>query len=299
MLQVKQVTIIGTGLLGASLALALRGGGFTGRLVGVGRRRETLEQARGLGCFDALTVSTFEALTAAGELPGEMRHLAVLAAPLGHFREVFGKIVPCDDPGLIVTDVGSTKAAVCAMAKALLPDPSRFVGSHPMAGSEQQGPMAAAAGLFAGKPCVLTPQADTDTDTLELVEAMWKLVGMRVIVMSPAEHDRSVALISHLPHAVAALLVKVAMSDGDSALQVASTGFADTTRIAAGDPDIWLDIFDTNREAVMASVDLLSEELDRFRRALARSDTGALLRLLKGAKEARDNWEESRRGGKA
>lgn len=295
MIELKQVTIVGTGLLGTSLALSLRAKGFTGRIVGVGRRREVLEQARGLGCYDDLTVSTAEALTAAQELPGDQKHLAVLAAPLGHFEEIFTKLVPFDDPGLILTDVGSTKTTVCQLAEELLPEPKRFVGSHPMAGSEQHGPMAADATLFAGKPCVLTPGPTTDVDAVELVEAMWKRVGMRVIVMDPALHDRSVALISHLPHAVAALLVKVAVAEGDSAMQVASTGFADTTRIAAGDPDIWLDIFQTNREAVMASVDLLSEELEKFRKALARSDNGALLRLLKGAKEVRDNWEAQRR----
>lgn len=297
MLELKQVTIIGTGLLGASLALALRARGYTGRIVGVGRRREVLEQARGLGCFDGLTVSTSEALASARELPGGQKHVAVLAAPLGHFGEIFGKLVPCDDPGLIVTDVGSTKATVCQLANELLPEPARFVGSHPMAGSEQQGPMAADAGLFGGKPCVLTPEAHTDPDAQDLIEAMWEWIGMRVFVMTPAQHDRSVALISHLPHAVAALLVKVAVAEGDTAMQVASTGFADTTRIAAGDPDVWMDIFRTNREAVIESVKRLEEELERFRKALARSDHGALLRLLTGAKEARDGWEAQRRGG--
>jgi prephenate dehydrogenase len=298
MLEMKQVTIIGTGLLGASLALALRAKGFTGRIVGVGRRVEVLEQARGLGCFDDLTVSTAEALGSARDLPGGGKHVAVLAAPLGHFEEIFRKIAPCDDPDLIVTDVGSTKSSVCQLAKELLPEPARFVGSHPMAGSEQQGPMAADTNLFIGKPCVLTPEKHTDPDAQDLVEAMWRFIGMRVILMDPAQHDKSVALISHLPHAVAVLLVKVAVADGDSPMQVASTGFADTTRIAAGDPDVWLDIFQTNREAVLDSVKRLEEELSRFHKALARSDHGALLRLLKGAKEVRDNWEAGRRGGR-
>ncbi len=296
MFEVKQVTVIGTGLLGASLALALRAQGFTGRIVGVGRRHEVLDQARGLGCFDGLTISTAEALAGARELPGGGKHLAVLAAPLGHFGEIFAKLAPHDDPCLVVTDVGSTKSSVCRQANELLPDPARFVGSHPMAGSEQQGPMAADAGLFRGKPCVLTPQGHTDPDALDLVSAMWERVGMRMVVMDPQQHDRNVALISHLPHAVAALLVKVAMVDGDTAIQVASTGFADTTRIAAGDPDIWLDIFQTNREAVIESVKLLERELERFRKVLARSDHGALLRLLTGAKEVRDDWEARRRG---
>lgn len=296
MLQAKQVTVIGTGLLGASLALALRARGYAGRLVGVGRRVETLEQARGLGCFDALTVSTAEALSTAQALPGDQRHVAVLAAPLGHFKEIFEKIAPCDDARLVVTDVGSTKSAVCALADRLLPEPARFVGSHPMAGSEQQGPTAAYAELFEGKPCVLTPEAKTDADAMELIEAMWKLIGMRIIVMDQQQHDRCVAEVSHLPHAVAALLVKLATVDGGAALSVASTGFADTTRIASGDPSVWVDIFDTNRNAVIESVKQLEEELERFRKAVARGDNGTLYRLLTGAKKARDNWDAQRTG---
>lgn len=295
MLKTKQVTIIGTGLLGASLALALRARGYSGRIAGVGRREQTLEQARGLGCFDSLTVSTAEALEGARDLPGDAAHLAVLAAPLGHFREIFTKIAQCDDDGLIVTDVGSTKMSVCALAEELLPDPTRFVGSHPMAGSEQQGPEAADALLFVDKPCVLTPQADTDERAVELVKALWELVGMRLIEMVPAEHDRAVSLVSHLPHAVAAMLVKVACADGGGALDIASSGFADTTRIASGDPGVWVDIFQTNREAVLESVGKMIQELDRFKKVMSRGDSGALTRLLEGAKEARDGWGGDRK----
>ncbi len=302
MVDVKQVTIIGTGLLGASLALALRERGFAGRIVGVGRRTETLEQARGLGCFSGLTTSTAEALEQGraehegGGEAGGAGQLAVLAAPLGHFKEIFTKVAVCDDPGLVITDVGSTKASVCAMAEVILPDATRFVGSHPMAGSEQQGPTAAEAGLFEGKPCVVTPTAQTDERALKLVESMWKTVGMDVLKMEPAKHDRCVALVSHLPHAVASMLVKAVTDDGGDALAVASTGFASTTRIAAGDPGIWVDIFQTNKDAVIGSVDMMMDELTRFRKVLARGDTGALRRLLEGAKQERDDWE-ARRGG--
>ncbi len=295
MLELKQVTIIGTGLLGASLALALRERGFGGRIVGVGRREKTLEEARGLGCFDGLTTSTAEALEEARGLPGGERHLAVLAAPLGHFKEIFGKVAVCDDPGLIITDVGSTKASVCALADELLPDATRFVGSHPMAGSEQQGPTAADAKLFEGKPCVVTPTGKTNDQAIQLVEALWEAVGMNVIEMEPNKHDRCVALVSHLPHAVASMLVKVVTEDGGDALAVASTGFASTTRIAAGDPALWVDIFQTNKDAVIDSVDKMMDELTRFKKVMARGDSGALKRLLDGAKQERDDWG-TRRG---
>ncbi len=302
MLKAKQVTIIGTGLLGASLALAIRAKGYTGRIVGVGRRVQTLDQARELGCFDDLTVSVDEALEGAQaiELPdsegaeGQV-HLAVLAVPLGYFEDVFTKISRCADEKLIVTDVGSTKASVCELAEDLLPHPQMFVGSHPMAGSEQQGPAAADAGLFEGKPCVVTPEIQTDYDALGLVQSLWKLVGMRVIVMNHIQHDRAVALVSHLPHAVASMLVNAATTDDGDALDIASSGFADTTRVASGDPGIWLDIFQANRDAVINSVEKMIQELDRFKKAITRGDTGALKRMLEGAKAARDGWETNRK----
>lgn len=294
MLQVKQVTIIGTGLLGTSLALALRSRGFAGAIVGVGRRQEVLDEARAVGCFDNLTVSTAEALEQARLHAEASPHLAVLAAPLGHFREIFEKIAPHDDPDLIVTDVGSTKSSVCELATALLPDPSRFMGSHPMAGSEQQGPGAADAELFEGKPCVVTPNGQASVRTVEVVEMMWRQVGMHVVRMEPGEHDCCVAMVSHLPHAVAALLVRVAMAKGCAALEIASTGFADTTRIASGDPALWVDIFNNNREAVLGSVDRFGEAMREFRDILSRGDDGGMMKLLGGAKQARDEWESER-----
>lgn len=295
MLQVKQVTIIGTGLLGASLALALKSQGFAGRLVGVGRRESTLAQTRALGCFDGLTTVTGEALEQAQALKSGEKHLAVLAAPLGHFREIFQRIIRYDDPGLVITDVGSAKTSVCRMANEILPEPARFVGSHPMAGSEQQGPTAADATLFQGKPCVLTPEHHTDPDALEVVESLWKLLGMRTLLMTPMQHDRNVALVSHLPHAMAALLVKVAAADGGESLDIASTGFADTTRVASGDAGLWVDIFESNQTALVDTLDETLAELERFRKMVARGDSGALRRLLQGAKETRDAWEGRRK----
>ncbi len=295
MLRVKQVTIIGTGLLGASLALALKGRGYAGRIVGVGRRAETLDKARVLGCFDSLTTETAEALGEAAALGNTQPHLAVAAAPLGHFQEIFVKLAAADDGGLIVTDVGSTKATVCQMAEQLLPDAKRFVGSHPMAGSEQQGPDAADAELFDGKPCVVTPWGQADAQAIELVESVWTSVGMRLVRMSPEDHDKNVALISHLPHAVAALLVQVAAgAGGEGVFDIASTGFGDTTRIAAGDPGLWVDIFRENREAFLDSVDHFESALKALRDLVKHGDDDALLAVLENAKRARDTWGADR-----
>lgn len=282
---VAQVTIIGTGLLGASLALALRRRGYDGPIVGVGRRRDTLERARALGCFDHLTDSTAEAVGMAGDAALQ---LAVVAAPLSHFDEIFRRLADADRPGLIITDVGSTKQRVCELAAARLPCPQRFVGSHPMAGSEQQGPDAADANLFSGKPCILTPAADVDARALRLVVALWTLLRMKLLQLSPEDHDRQVAVISHLPHAVSVLLMHTAMKLGG--LDLASTGFRDTTRLASSNPTIRLDILDENRPQVISALRAMNEAIGGLIARLEAGDDAAVRQLLEDAKAARDRW---------
>mgnify|MGYP005848521271 CR=1 FL=1 len=284
-LDAEQVTIIGTGLLGASLGLALRGAGYAGRLAGVGRRRETLDAAAKLGCWDMLTDSTAEAI---GRTEAGRPQLAVMAAPLGHFEEIFSKLAACDRDGLIITDVGSTKASVCAMASRLLPRPGAFIGSHPMAGSEQQGPEAADPGLFAGKPCVVTPTDGHFPGALQLTTDLWRGLGMTLLQLTPAEHDRQVAVISHLPHAAAVLLVQVAAKLGG--LEIASTGFRDTTRLASSNPTIRFDILDENREQVIAALGALYDEIQGLKSALERHDDATVRELLAKSKGLRDQW---------
>ena len=188
---IDQLTVFGTGLLGTSLGLALKQAGFAGRRVGIGRRQATVEQARQRGAFDAVTTDPGEGVAGAD--------LLVVAVPLGQFEAVLGQVACHASAGLIVTDVGSVKGEVVAAASRQLPRPERFVGAHPMAGSEQAGPEAAEAGLFEGKPCVLTPEAGTEAAALETVRRLWQMVGMRLIEMPAEEHDRKVATISHLP----------------------------------------------------------------------------------------------------
>lgn len=277
---VGQVTIIGTGLLGASLGLGLRAAGFGGRIVGVGRRVSTVEQARKLGCIDEATIDLGPAV-AGGEL-------IVLATPLGTFADLFRQIAEHDHPRLVVTDVGSTKQQVCADARRLLPDVTRFVGCHPMAGSERKGPNAARADLFTDKPCIITPEPDTDRYALGVVKALWRLMGMHLINLTPFEHDRRTARISHLPHAVACLIVKLATQD--DALEVASTGFRDATRIAGGDPDLWTDIFMTNRQELIKSLDSFGQEIEQLRQWLADGDDRDVRALFTETKRWRDQW---------
>ncbi len=277
---VRQITIVGTGLLGASCGLGLRAAGYNGRLVGLSRRPQTAQRAKELGCIDE----------AGTELAPHARlsQLVIIAIPLRRYEPVLQELAKADHDQLVITDVGSTKQHVCDQARQLLPAPARFVGSHPMAGSEQHGPDAARADLFNAKPCVTTPQPDTDPNALATVESLWTTLKMRLVQMSPQDHDRQVARISHLPHALASLLFELAAKH--NSLPLASTGFRDTTRVASGDPTVWLDIFTTNRQAVIESLDAIDQHTAQFRRMLTDQDDDALLELLTRAKQDRDNW---------
>jgi prephenate dehydrogenase len=282
--QVERIIIIGTGLLGGSIGLALRAAGYPGRIIGVGRRMETLEQARQLGCIDE----------PAADLPAALRQpagrdLVVLCTPLSAFESLLATLAGCDHPGLIITDAGSTKQVVCDAARRLLPDPSRFVGAHPMAGSELHGPQHAKADLFVNRLCILTPQGTGASDeSLQVVRDFWQALGLRLTEKTPAEHDRVVAAISHLPHAMAVLLVQLA--DERTAISIAATGFRDTTRVASGDPRVWTDIFTTNRAAMLEAIDLFADHLQQFRRLVSDGHEADMMKLLSNVKKARDTW---------
>lgn len=285
---IGQVTVVGTGLLGGSIGLGLKKAGFAGRIVGVGRRQSTVRRAGERGCIDAGYTTLVEAVAEARESAQGTVHLLVLATPLSTFDAIFDELNRMDLAGTIITDVGSTKQQVCQSAAQRLGEPHRFVGSHPMAGSEQHGPDYARADLFVGCPCILTPEAHTSREAQDTVEAVWRALGMRLVHMTPQEHDRQVALISHLPHAVASLLVSLAQR-GES-LRIASSGFRDTTRVASGDPRVWADIFSANRRAVSEAIDALYRELGDFKQQLEHNDHAGMLEALSRNKAARDQW---------
>ncbi|MCC7409386.1 MAG: prephenate dehydrogenase/arogenate dehydrogenase family protein [Phycisphaeraceae bacterium] len=282
-LDVKAITIIGTGLLGGSIGLALKAAGFKGEVLGAGRRRQTLDAAKVRGCIDEAFVDWAPAVARSG--------LVVLATPLGHFPDLLAQLAKLDHPDLVITDVGSTKLQVCQDAIRLLPAPRKFVGSHPMAGSEQQGPQHARADLFRGRPCIMVDEpgvAPLASPAAERVRSLWQALGMRLLTMPAAEHDRKVAAVSHLPHALAVLLVEAAIHG--QALDVASTGFADTTRIAGGDPQVWLDIFRTNRPAMLEAIDGFQQHLNQFRQMLATMNERDIKQLLERAQAHREKW---------
>jgi prephenate dehydrogenase len=279
MMDVSQVTIIGTGLLGASVGLGLKGVGYRGEIVGLGRRPRTLEAARARGAVDRITTDPCEAL--------EADSLAVVAVPLGAFGEMFDWIASTGRP-LIVTDVGSTKAGVLREARQRLAPGQSFVGSHPMAGSERQGPEAADADLCRGKPCVLTVEPDTPERAVAVVRSLWQTLGMRLLTMSADEHDLQVAAISHLPHLASVMLVRVAEQFGG--WEIASTGFRDTTRLASSNPPMRLDILEANRAHVVATLNALAAVLDEVRIKVELGQRDALLAMLQATKDRRDAW---------
>ena len=275
-----RVVVLGTGLLGGSVGMALRAGGLAERVVGVGRRAETLEDALLLGCIDEATTDLESSVRSAD--------LVVLATPLGTFEDLFARIAEADHEGLIVTDVGSTKVQVYRQAARLLPAPERFVGAHPMAGGDRHGPKHARADLFRDKPCVITPGNAADPAAVATVESLWSTLGMRLLKMSPEEHDRKVAVVSHLPHLLAALVVNA--SDAAGGLEIASTGFRDVTRVARSDPRVWLDIFRSNQRPVLEAIDTIVGHLNSFKDHLADDDTRAIMDTLRDAKSTRDGW---------
>lgn len=279
----ESLVIVGPGLLGTSVALGLRERGFSGRITGVGRSAETLEQARETGAYDALTDGLPAAIAQAS--------MVLIAVPLSGFRAVFEQIAMHGRPGLIVTDVGSTKASVIADARAHLTDLSRVIGAHPMAGSEASGPAGARADLFVGRPCVLTVAPTDAPDAVQAVESLWRTLGMRLMRMSAEQHDEQVAVVSHMPHLASVMLMMVAEKLGG--LGVASSGFRDTTRLASSNPPMRADIMEANRASIrkaLASFRVACDEMDAL---LADADAAEIAGVLERVRSAREAWLES------
>ena len=272
----KRLSILGVGLLGGSIGLAVRAAGSSVHIVGYGHRATTLEKALEVGAIDEAATSCEAAVQGAD--------LVILCTPVGLFGPILTQIAPGLSAGAIVTDVGSTKRSVVELADRILPKFARFVGSHPMAGSEKRGVEYARADLFQGARCIITPTDRTDPPAAEELERFWQLLGMRTMRMSPADHDRLICDISHLPHAVAAALV--AMQSEDS-LGLAGKGFLDATRIAGGDGALWRDILHDNRDNLVASLGHFRGALDHLIHLLDSSRRDELAEWLDHAAERR------------
>ncbi|MFA9462337.1 prephenate dehydrogenase [Thiohalorhabdus methylotrophus] len=264
----RRITIIGLGLIGGSLGLALRRSGAVEEVVGVDQSAAVLERARERGLIDRGTTDP-----AAGVRDAE---LVVAAVPVGCFRGVLEAARGGLERDTVVTDVGSVKGPVHAEAEAVLGADALFVGGHPLAGTEDSGVEAALDRLFDGALCILTPASDTPAR--DRVKALWELVGCQVVTMDAEAHDRILAATSHLPHMLAFSLIRTfgELDDSDRLAQFAAGGFRDLTRIAGSDPVMWRDIALANSGPLLEMIDRFEDRLSELRRAIAAGDGPAL-----------------------
>ncbi|HEX2770393.1 MAG TPA: prephenate dehydrogenase/arogenate dehydrogenase family protein [Geobacteraceae bacterium] len=280
---IQRLVIIGVGLIGGSLARALRDKGEVGEIVGIGRTEANLLRAVELGVIDRYTHDPVSGVSGAD--------LVFLAIPVCSIAAMMARIAPALTPGCVVTDGGSVKGEIVAACEPLMPPGTFFIGGHPIAGTEKSGVDASFLTLYQGRRCIITPTPNTDPAALNKVVRMWEIAGSEVMLMDVAKHDRVLAAISHLPHMVAYALVN-AVGDYDrfdeSILKYTAGGFKDFTRIASSDPVMWRDIAMMNRESVLELMDFFAEYFAELRRLVEKGDPRELEDFFARSKEKRD-----------
>ncbi len=283
----NRVAVIGLGLIGGSLASAIRNNGLAGTVVGADKRVEEARLGVSLGVIDEVAESLEAAVKNAD--------LVVLAVPVKAIRSVLGELKPFLDPAAILTDVGSTKTSFVDDVKAVFGSlPRNVIPGHPIAGSEKSGIRASNPDLFANHKVILTPDSQVADSDIERLKALWEGCGATVLTMSVAYHDEVLAATSHLPHLIAFSLVDTLAGEDENLdiFRYAAGGFRDFTRIAASDPVMWHDIFLSNRDAVLRVIDHFSEDLERLRHAIAEGDGATLLQVFSRAKAAREHFSK-------
>ncbi len=276
------IAILGPGLLGGSLALAVKERMVHARVRLWGRRQEPLDYARSIGAADIISTDLKEVVSGAD--------LVVLATPVGVMPKLIEDIKPYLNPGVLVTDVGSVKGCVHqTVGSELAKDGIEFIGSHPMAGSEKHGIKHAFASLLQDATCILTNDEHVHEDRLLALQRFWERVGCHCIRMKSADHDVTVARISHIPHTLSALCVHSALEDGELNLLglVAAGGFRDTSRVSMGEPTMWAEILTENAPAILSRLDVALEQLTAVRSYLAEGKKEELQAWLKTAGELR------------
>jgi prephenate dehydrogenase len=282
---INKLVIFGVGLIGGSFAMALRQADFVRQIVGFGRSMENMSSALGTYVIDEIGMDPATAVKDAD--------LVVLAVPVGQMGPIMAAIAPHLAPHTVVTDMGSTKQDVEALArKHLARHLSRFVPGHPIAGAERSGVKAAREDLFRERTVVLTPLAETDPAAKDLVASLWQGCGARVSEMTAAQHDELFAAVSHLPHVLAFALVDyiATQPNAEQLFGFAASGFRDFTRIAGSSPEMWRDICLANREALLAQLVGYQQELAQIKALLENNDAHGLETILARASEARRNW---------
>jgi prephenate dehydrogenase len=281
----RKITIIGVGLLGGSIGLAVKRRKLARQTAGFVRRRASLKDCERAGAVDFATT----------DLPAAVwdADLVILCTPLAQMRSRVREMLPALKRGAIVTDVGSVKGGVVRELESLVAwGGAHFVGSHPMAGAEKTGVAAARADLFERTVCVVTPTRKTNRAALKKVKQFWNAVGSCVLELKPETHDALVSRSSHLPHVVAATLASHVLNPGHPKHQAAlcANGFRDTTRIASGSPEMWRDIALANRRNLAKSLNAFIADLQKFQRLVKKGEAKAITKFFETAKQRRDHW---------
>ena len=286
----KKLVIFGVGLIGGSVALAVKKAGFVTHIVGIGRSDKSLHEALNLGVIDCSETNIGAALNAAD--------MVLIAAPVAQTKVILQSIKAHLNSQTIITDAGSTKGDVLANAREILGDQfNQFVGGHPIAGAEKSGVSAANGNLFLGKNVVLTPTPETNSHALASVVELWQKCGANVSEMSAENHDAIFAAVSHLPHLLAFALVDDIASRPNAVelFGFAASGFRDFTRIAGSSPEMWRDISLANRTAILGEISAFENELIQLKQLLERKDGAGLQAVFERASVARNNWADGKK----
>ena len=284
-MQFQKITVVGVGLLGGSIGLAVKHRKLAREVAGYVRRAASLPDCERAGAVDYATTDLLAAVSNAD--------LVILCTPLAQMVPLAQQFLPALKRGALVTDVGSVKAGVTREVGAVVQHAgAQFAGSHPMAGGEKMGVAAARADLYERAVCVVTPGRTSTAQAVRALEKFWQALGARTLRLDAAEHDLLVSRSSHLPHVAAAALVNLVLAPGATPTQagLCAAGFRDTTRIASGSPDMWRDIALANRKTLARSRAGFAAELKKFQTALQRNDGQAIEVFFVAAKQRRDNW---------
>ncbi len=285
----NKLVIFGVGLIGGSVALALKQQNTALHITGVGRNPEHLQTAKDLHIIDAVSNNLADALSDAD--------IIVIATPVAQTPAILKSIKPHLNHKTVITDAGSTKTDVLTAAKQILDNQfKQFVGGHPIAGAEKSGATAAFASLYQDKNVVLTPTDETNPDALKTVEDLWVSCGAKLCTMSAADHDEVFAMVSHLPHILAFALVNDIANhpNAEQLLRFAASGFRDFSRIAGSHPEMWRDISLANKDALLASITQYQSTLEEIKTLIANSDGQALEATFNAASQVRNDWSQNK-----
>jgi prephenate dehydrogenase len=289
----KKVTVIGLGVMGASIGLAIKKRLIDVRVAGIVRREQHLQQALKMRVADEVYKDfNSEAFKA---------DLVIIAVPILSIIRMIEDIEPFLQKGTIITDIGSIKGLIAEQASRVYGKEHTFIGSHPMCGSEKTGMEHADLRMFDNAPCILTPDVSTDPDDTEKLSSFWKALGCRTLIMDASLHDRQISHISHLPHMLSSVLMNFGCEQRkhyENLLDVAGTGFSDMTRLAEGNPSLWTDILEANRKNIIDSIGSFKEGLEEILNILKKNDKERLFNYLKRNYERKIDFENFRKSHK-